>query len=122
MKTVSLETAKKLKEAAFPQVAEFSYIKIKTRKDFKLWTEKEVTQNENAQWPIPISEVYVAPTIDELLEALPAGVWELVRTYGGYRLDYMNEKIWYLDFTEGDKNLPELFSAMWLWLKSEGKQ
>lgn len=130
--TVSLETAKKLKEAGFPQYGIIS-----------LWRQgvprmdKPSGYYELCHTGLMRGEDIAAPTTDELLAALPAQIIKEGQAYGleilkNYRPSPLGDKYsvsyvyTYSDsyaaldnkFLMGD--LPEALAECWLWLKKEG--
>lgn len=112
IKTCSLETAKKLKEAGFPQSSGKIYwhwVKFDDEKHVILWP--------NASEPDVVFAA--APTSDEILEELPFGAgWNKLRIVrlanGAYTVSYGLPP----EFV--NESLSEALAQMWLYLKQQG--
>lgn len=142
IKTVSLETAKALKEAGFRQDTLFYFVKAKYDKEFHLSmfkTQEAFEENYIVYDGIGISshssveielaiESYPAPTTDELLEELPdfldgsallywKKLWQGKTCYFA-EISTLNARK-ESKFFSGD-SLPEALAKMWLHLKKEG--
>jgi hypothetical protein len=109
VKTVSLETAKLLKEAGFKKDCHFGFI------------DDEYECNPSPmEWPI------YAPTSDELLEELPYNInlkgwnkyFSISKTDVQYYVSYMGGGS--DNLCESNKSLPEALAQMWLYLRKEG--
>lgn len=122
IETVSLQLAKDLKEAGFPQ---------EWKKQCFYWTipefnEKEAfcrysffpnTESEDIKI---LGEFYVSPTAEEILEKIPLLIhkhtWKLDEVYirlkapKGYKMSFDGYEIW-------EENLAECAGKMWLYLK-----
>lgn len=95
IKTVSLDTAKLLKEARFPQMCQYG---------------EPVTKKG-------VHEVFDKPTTDELLEELPYAI-NINKGPFEYRVSYhIVARVDNINFL--DKSLPEALAQMWLFLKKE---
>lgn len=129
VKTVSLETAKALKDAGFRQDTYF------------YWNHVMVNNRGKLEWQLDYRKIgdrnnIPAPTTDKLLEELPCQF-----KYGGAWFDLQitkwpkEYKVQYVEFYFNDDNLleisdslcefkveslPEALAQMWLWLKKEG--
>lgn len=109
--TVSLQTAKALKTAGFNQNSDFAY----SCNHF----DEAMAINKGDAYSVHYKPSYrrdfAAPTTDELLEELIAGIQitkhaKLYRVVKGGRSSY--------GFT--NESLPEALAEMWMWLKKEG--
>lgn len=108
---VSLETARKLKDAGFPQNTYFN------------WCEHS---KEVHIWDCPHKDDPAAPTTNELLAALPQRIdhsdnpagfdFELEKRGSEYAVAYGSQKGW-LHKTIG--TLPEALAQLWLKVKSK---
>ena len=125
IQTVSLETAKLLKEEGFPQETALFY----RVDEFGNVFERNANEDPLKMQKVLGTNIYYAkPTTDELLEELPREIRhkeareiQPLRIYFG-RKDLSVE--YHLAFTLAlhicqHKELPEALAQMWLWLKKE---
>jgi len=121
VKTVSLETAKLLKEAGFRQEGGWYWTQHKV-------DTKNCILNLGKFNPDGCFHNFYAPTTDELLEELPYRI--NYQSHWGYlSIDKTNTPEYIVGYRgEGHKTLwakeigtlPEALARMWLWLKKEG--
>lgn len=132
IKTVSLETAKLLRDAGFPHRSSFSWcVHAHTAggdTSHIVWDGQGLTSCGTQYL-----KVY-CPTTDELLEELPGiitlkgkGFGNSVETKcvlvmgkkvnGEWRISYRNQ---IAHVSREDESLPETLAQMWLWLKNKG--
>jgi hypothetical protein len=98
-KTISLETAKRLKEAGWAQEGA---------------TRQVYSASHGRIYPKDKNDLFASPSCDELLDALPACL--LVKETGlGYSVKYANG-IWIKGFREP----AEALAALWLQLRKQG--
>ena len=123
IKTVSLDTAKKLKEAGFPQESHFYYRYHAAFSGYEIENQDSFVRSimdGSFLW-------YAAPLADEILELLP---WKLdfgdgllkflviSKVQGGYQVGYQNnEKHDYVDGYIGNEYLAIATAQMWMHLK-----
>lgn len=140
MKTVSLETARKLKEAGFPQRgSDVYYLKLDTWTDFHIEDEKTVTETQDLKHydGKPVVEFcYSAPCACEILEQLPQAIlkrqykaeagFKLTITmedssnYGlGWCVGYVNPMGEY-QVSRFEKSLVEALAELYCWCKKGG--
>lgn len=136
IKTVSLDTAKKLKEVGFKQNSALYWFafghgvrewqitdRILDNKSIKGWRNFENNNRETV--------MYAAPTSDEILEELPCNIKKERRIYWlKIKKDKEGFLIYYVDDYGGDEMdelavfqeviLCESLAAMWLYLKQQG--
>ncbi len=124
IKTVSLETAKALKEAGFIFYKNTSFLWVDLKGLWVCWYWKEfdihchMELKDNSNYKIP--EAYCAPTTDELLEELPFSVdGDKLRLIRG-----ANTRVWHVWYGDPKaafmhSSLPEALAQMWLWLHKE---
>lgn len=122
IKTVTLETAKLLKEDGFIQDTYFHYEEnpriLEERTDSELPFILFVNKSPG------IGEIFAAPTTDELFEELPSTIWvqkedkeyrlRLEKMNNGFMVEYGDKVRIY------EQSLPEALAQMWLWLKKQG--
>lgn len=120
IKTVSLETAKKLKDAGFEKETERRWVHLKSKKtvmESKIDTWKCLTED----WDVD-KLGYAAPNTDELLENIPHVLQHkrltIRKYYNAYGAGYMMDEGWIECFEA--KELPEVLALLWLFLKKEG--
>lgn len=107
IKTVSLETAKLLKENGFRQDTEKVWLKLGAQDGFCLADKDFLDIHYGNEW-------YAAPTTDELLEELPDGV-RIYKSQGEFNIFLTNAMPPFISH----KILPEALSILWLYLKKE---
>lgn len=116
IKTVTLETAKALKEAGFPQITDL------------FWTEMDGSMHITEMRGI-IHDDYAAPTSEEILEELASGIrikaHHLYLQMGKmtdnlFTVSYRSMTDIEMDIQKDAESLPEALAAMWLYLKKEG--
>lgn len=136
IKTVSLETAKALKEAGFRQEMHFYWrcpteFAIKKIPQAYANYEPELIAEKWSPNPHGAIQPIAAPTTDELLEELPEIVKFFIdcpgaslsiqftsdRTYFCYYAKHLNHIA--ICHSELNESLPEALAQMWLWLKKE---
>lgn len=124
-RTVSLETAKQLKEAGFSQDSPFNWVEYSSEYMPKVFF------SEYGLDTVRYIKICSAPTTDELLEELPItipyfdkqGNLGMCKHEKGYSVyyevenDYEKSSIFNVFVNE---SLPEALAQMWLWLKKEG--
>lgn len=130
--TVSLETARALKEAGFPQKTLFLWASWSTGtcdmdnvvefREFLEWRKKREHGVKDQVW-----DAYAAPTTDELLAVLPSQLLNHTLHIGKYDTEY---EVWYEKYgiridqkiimNHYRESLPEALAQMYLWLKKEG--
>lgn len=120
IKTVSLETAKLLKENGFRQDTHFFWANPHNK--YSLWTKTDVYswgyEHTIQDWIDESNPVlYAAPTTDELLEKLPPDL--MIRE--AFNLRY---EVGHVNINDGKlfghEYLPEALAQMWLYHKKEG--
>lgn len=122
---VSLELAKQLKEAGYPQdpAALFYYHKMKESSDYHLTFIKQMFIAPIGKVPKPFDSV-AAPLASEIGEQLPKGYWDQYSVNGGFEVGYSNGKhpdnAEYLNYYVIDKTEADARAKMWLYLKKEG--
>jgi len=137
IKTVSLELAKQLKEAGFPQETAFSWVKPKEAMEYVLWHERQLTSDEVKDW-----DDIAAPTAEEILDELPWKIEKIWKAPNGneikdwyleiYKHDFDkkigNSDKWNIVYSEGqvnwihlsDQSLAEAAGKMYIYLKKQG--
>lgn len=122
IRTVNLETAKKLKDAGFKQDTQY-YWKINPFNDEWYITSLRMDKRFAA---------FSAPTTDELLEELPACVVKEIASKHDVncwlQIDKIGDSEYYVGYVHSqnvlydlfNESLPEALSQMWLFLKKEG--
>ncbi|MHA1400130.1 MAG: hypothetical protein ACTSQE_07260 [Candidatus Heimdallarchaeaceae archaeon] len=119
---VSLELAKELKEAGYPQESLFYHVAFASGKDNLIVQDPRCMENFDHEE----FEIYSAPTVAELGEALPEDI-EVQEDGYFLRIDkYMNE--WTVGFSRGanlyfphkDKSEANARALMLLYLAKEG--
>jgi len=123
IKTVSLKTAKLLKEAGFPQETALFY----RVDEFGNVFERNANEDPLKMQKVLGTNIYYAkPTIDELLEELPESLiqdgylamMKIIRTPSKeYFVTYQSSRE--DRGTVENESLPEALAQMWLWLKKE---
>lgn len=125
IKTVSLDTARKLKESGFRQDTEYSWAESSSVMDSHLVHKSNFAACIVKDW-------FSAPTTDELIEELPACIvkeqepkkdvncWlEIEKTYADeYIVAYRHSQSELYEVI--NQSLPESLASMYLWLKSQG--
>lgn len=129
IKTVSLETAKLLKENGFRQDTHFWHSERKYKRpdeENKVISSSYIGHGVHAK----SRNIYAAPCTDELLEELPCDIDGLGLII--CKIDSGNDGIYYVSYencithayltttTFKNEYLPESLASMWLWLKKEG--
>lgn len=133
MITVSLETAKKLKEAGFTQTTCASWVGVDK---FEGGFDKYIHQadlEEKRDWSIEESgfskentEIFAAPTFEEIWNELPITLnvrWEYVKMLDFGFIGYLNfnTSTFCGDLRfDANENIAEAAAELWLELKSEG--
>lgn len=128
MKTVSLETAKLLKESGFNKETEYRWVNFKSKKtimEAKIDIWKVVSEDWDAD-----RLFYAAPIADELLEELPCELKNKDAVLVIQKLLNSHYSVCYEEpqpyepsiFHHGisRNSLPEAIAEMWLFLKKEG--
>jgi len=139
---VSLELSKQLKEAGYPQEGLWWWGRRTAREDtpaskWDIFWYKDVL-SPYAPYP-EVNEIYVAPTVAELGEALPVvvngkhGYGQLIMTKFGLNRDGIGHnwgviyegthkkiRVNVLDFVADEPTLASAMAKMWLYLKKEG--
>lgn len=120
MKTVSLELAKQLKEAGYPQIGHFIYRRCRRwdgKKDVDYWVLMEKFEKSRI-------DDYLSPTADEILERLPTSI-EYLGKVCYLHIDAQFER-WYVHYADEihftgqeNENLTNLLARLWLYLKKE---
>lgn len=122
MRTVSLKTARKLKDAGFEQSsAKIYYHWVQFKKEYTEPNYKTKPWHKPCLWPNasePDHVIASAPSTDELLEELPWRIKsdQLGIDKGPAHYDIYYGKQWYAEH----EALPEALAEMWLSLKSKG--
>ena len=111
IKTVSLQTAKLLKEEGFPQETALFY----RVDEFGNVFERNANEDPLKMQKVLGTNIYYAKhTTDELLEELPDDIITIYKVNYGYQVScdvhQIEKKIY-------DKCLPEALAQMWLYLK-----
>jgi hypothetical protein len=144
IKTVTLETAKALKEAGYPQNTQFVYSGFKQNYPISIGykgngyiavTQVDENRNDIGLNVLPDSEyevIIAAPTAEEILEQLPFFIktkenqiyyLSIKITMKGDRKQYLVEYlgyVWGIKQDNGLELLAEAAAKMWLYLKKEG--
>ncbi len=127
IKTVSLKTARLLKEAGFRQDSEYAW----------MWLEDETTDDlEDKHILLHLYEIehmaldrvfYSAPTTDEILAELPKKILTYNlrigcgESYNPFYVKFVDDEDVYIGHPMiENESLPEVLAAMYLWLKKEG--
>lgn len=128
MKTVSLELAKQLKEAGYPQVSTFMW---DDNGDLRVGIGQVQRPHFKTAYPneleIEVNECFASPTADEILDQLPHSI-----NFDYYLEIYKKQPYWMLSYRkyqeqeaigniQGPKdNLADAAAKLWLYLKKEG--
>jgi hypothetical protein len=123
IKTVSLETAKLLKDAGFEHQCDFWWESIKGMTETKWML---CFKGDHQPYLSNLIELIKAPTADELLEELPTDQYEIYigndckqyhigfnRAYGHHSEQQCRDSYF------ADSSLVEAVAKLWLWLKKE---
>lgn len=126
IRTVSLQTARVLKEAGFGQKAELFWAIYKTR------GRTPVLYHDTVADAYDVGETFAAPTSDELLEELRKVKYDsmgfpalqIIWALGKWHVHYRNPPTeWSKNGSQEvgiDNELPESLAKMWIWIKKEG--
>ncbi|MGZ3593433.1 MAG: hypothetical protein ACXWOL_16300 [Ktedonobacteraceae bacterium] len=125
MKTISLELAKQLKEAGYPQVTAFYWV-ITLTQDYHLsWYDGELPQVLKER-----NDCYSSPSAEEILDQLPEDIKhrgiliimksEINKTWKVSYQDVASEEEDIIGFAENF--LADAAAKMWLHLKKERKK
>lgn len=120
IKTVTLQTAKKLKEAGFPQKGDYWWSNVLQDK-FDLSSEQTWQCGHGKYFHVDFENEEVniaAPTAEEVLELLPRKIAqrEWIRILRG-----SHDRLWHITYGHHrkvrDESLAEASAKMWLYLK-----
>jgi len=122
IKTVTLQTAKLLKESGFKQNSHFCHY-LNKHEDTAINTTADCLF-----YPVEFWDIFSAPTSDELLEEIPYGLrctdcdyWLNIQKsrFDTYDVRYTDAFHNNVKIIEQGENLPEAIARMWLCLKKE---